>query len=388
MFLLFIPHRLMTLFFTLCLLSVFTENANAQKLPTTGQIVVDAGSSKTRGILYELSSNGIIPIAEYSVKTPLSNYSSNAEEAATQLITPLLKELLTLANNKNYKFDKSKVSVHVLGTAGMRGLSTSQQASIYQFTTIAIKGQGLIAGQVRTLEGWEEGVFAWAHLNYLKKRAGMDNTLGIIEIGGASSQITFANKDSQNNNAHTVRWHGKTYHVLSESLLGLGANEARIAMNKTQQEQSCYPKGFSTSGAFNFAACDDIYNKTITDDTTEIRKLEHIVNASNYSQTEFVGLSALYYTLNFFNNDTPTRRRLKTALVQDCQNAESIENSIKQDDTKDKYQPENKCANGVFVYNFLYDHLNLQDGQITAFKKIEHTDIRWTDGFLLIDSER
>ncbi|KPB69618.1 hypothetical protein ACKUFS_05805 [Pseudomonas cannabina] len=83
----------------------------------------------------------------------------------------------------------------------------------------------------------------------------------------------------------------------------------------------------------------------------------------------------------------PDREKLKSALEQSCKRYADIEESLRQDDLKDKYQPENKCANGVFVYDLLYDYLQLGNGRLTALKKVENMDIRWTDGFLLLGKQ-
>lgn len=385
-----LPYRVSTLkniILALCVFGTMVENINAEARSETWQIVVDAGSSKTRGILYKLSSDTITPIVENSTKNPLASHVHFPENADTQLISPLLDALIKLADDKGYTLEKNNVLVSVLGTAGMRELSPSQQLSIYQSVSEAIHGKGLMTGQVRTIEGWEEGAFAWVHLNYLIGLTGSDKTLGIIEMGGASSQITFASNDPQTDTTHTVQWNKQTYRIVSESLLGLGADAARFAMDRVQQQdQTCYPEGSSKPGSFNFSACDSAYDKAIaTDGKSEIQKFERVVNSNDFSHTHFIGLSSLYYTLNFFNNDTPTRQTLKHGITHSCERYKHIEDAIKNDSSKDKYQPENKCANGVFSYNILYDHLNLKDGQITALKKIENMDIRWTESYLLIN---
>ncbi|RMM10567.1 hypothetical protein ALQ85_100845 [Pseudomonas syringae] len=384
----------------LLFLSVSLATVRADVRPETWQVVVDAGSSKTRGILYRLSADAVTPVVEYNSKLPLARYAGVPDESGNLLIAPLLDTLERLANDQKYALEKKTVLVNVLRTAGMRELSAGQQGVIYEAVKKSILAKGWALGQVGTIDGRDEGIFAWVHLNFLKGLATSDNTLGIIEMGGASSQITFAlrsppmDKADVSQNARTVMWDGKTYSVISESLLGLGADAARTAMNKVRpQDQRCYPQGalimkVPTTGAFDFTACDLVYDEAIAANyQSEIKKLDAIVASSNYTQTDFVGLSSLYYTLNFFNNDVPERGTLKSALEQSCQRYADIEERLRQDDSKDKYQPENKCANGVFVYDLLYDYLQLGDGRLTALKKVENMDIRWTDGFLLLGKQ-
>lgn len=370
-------------------LGVISEHLSAATLSQPWQIVVDAGSSKTRGILYERSPDTIKPIAEYTVKEPLASYGDAPEGAGTKVTVPLLNALFSIAKEQGHSLDRARVQVSVLGTGGMRGLQAPQQQAIYNAVNQAVHDQGLSTGQVRSTEGWEQGVFAWAQLNGLKKLAGTDKTLGIIEIGDASSQITFASAEVTGPETHPVELLGKSYRVLSHSLTGLGANAARTAMDKANlNAQSCYPKGLSRSSGFDFTQCGDAYDKAVkTDFTAEMQKLDSIIHSGSYPKTEFVGLGALYHILNFFDADTPNPAALKTTITNTCSHYGNIE-AITKDKAKDQYQPENKCANGVFVYNFLYDYLKLSDGQLHALKTVDSMDIRWTEGFLLLNPAR
>ena len=51
-------------------------------------------------------------------------------------------------------------------------------------------------GLVRVLDGKEEGAFAWLAAQFLAERlpgmkSSADGTLGVLELGGASTQVTF-----------------------------------------------------------------------------------------------------------------------------------------------------------------------------------------------------
>lgn len=56
-------------------------------------------------------------------------------------------------------------------------------------------------GVIRVISGGEEGAFGWLAVQYLAKRLkGMENSgkglLGVLELGGASTQITFPSQDA------------------------------------------------------------------------------------------------------------------------------------------------------------------------------------------------
>lgn len=280
----------------LLFLNVPLATFRADVRPETWQVVVDAGSSKTRGILYLLSGDAVTPVVEYNSKLPLASYARVPDDSGTLLIAPLLDALERLAGDKKYGLEKNTVRVNVLGTAGVRELSADQQDAIYKAVNTSILAKGWALGQVGTIDGRDEGIFAWVHLNFLKGLAMSDNTLGIIEVG-ASSQITFALKSLSvdnadvSKNARAVTWNGKAYSVMSESLLGLGADAARTAMNKVMQEnQRCYPQGapvmkVPTSGVFDFAECDRAYDEAIAANyQSEVNKLYPIVTSRDYAQ--------------------------------------------------------------------------------------------------------
>lgn len=75
--------------------------------------------------------------------------------------------------------------------------------------------------QARTLTGYEEGLFAWLTLNNLGK--GKD--FGIIEMGGASMQVTFPCADCAE--AKPVKVGNESVKIFSYSFLGLGGDEAQ-----------------------------------------------------------------------------------------------------------------------------------------------------------------
>ncbi|PIJ50352.1 hypothetical protein BV501_09485 [Erwinia sp. OAMSP11] len=355
--------------------------ANAASHTSNLSVVFDAGSSKTRAYLYQLSGDEVKQIAVSDSGKPLSAFGKTPDSAGKEAIGPLLKQLSSKITGEH-----KNVTVNVLGTAGMRQLTEAQQNAIYANIRQEITQAGYSVGRTETIAGWEEGAYAWAHLNQLTGKAGTDNTQGIIEVGGASAQITFDAKDANLAGVHKVDMKGKTYYLWSESLLGFGANSVRDSMNKESEKNSCYPAGFESSTGFKFSACDNAYDKAIASDPDAKALLEKTAAIPALKQTHFVGLSALNYTLEFFDNKTPQKDSLKQSLETSCKSYQEIQDSLARNPAKDRYDPQFKCANGTFAYNLLYDYLKLNDGSIEAVKKVNNVDIRWTSGFLLLDT--
>lgn len=90
---------------------------------------------------------------------------------------------------------------------------------------------------IRIISGVDEGVYGWLSTNYLLQTFQFNNashTVGALDLGGASTQITFATDHpltpEQGGTSITV---GKTtYRLYSTSYLGLGIDQARHSKNE------------------------------------------------------------------------------------------------------------------------------------------------------------
>ncbi|MCH83787.1 apyrase 6-like, partial [Trifolium medium] len=75
----------------------------------------------------------------------------------------------------------------------------------------------------------DEGVYAWVVANYALGTLGGDplETTGIIELGGASAQVTFVSREAMLPLfSRTVKFGNVTYNLYSHSLLHFGLNVA------------------------------------------------------------------------------------------------------------------------------------------------------------------
>ncbi|HGJ5872817.1 MAG TPA: hypothetical protein ACHBY4_03280 [Arsenophonus apicola] len=360
----------------------FIKLTNASESLGEYSIVFDAGSSKTRAYLYQSSVDKVTQIAVSKDSKALSSFISNVDSTGNEVILPLIKELRSKISNSD-----NNIEINVLGTAGMRKLTDAQQSAIYGNVRQSIIQAGYKPGQIRTITGGEEGVFAWVHINQLAEKLGTDNTLGIIEMGGASTQITFDTKDSSLAGTHPIKLKGKIYYLWSESLLGFGANSVRSAMNKINLQQTCYPLGYEKSLGFNFNLCDQAYDKVIHNDNIAYSKLKQTAEISALKKTNFIGLSALNYTLDFFDNQKPEKEKLKKSLIDNCKSYDDIKILLERDPQKDYHEPQFKCSNGTFVYNLLYDYLKLANATLQGVKKYNNTDVRWTAGYTFLSTQ-
>ncbi|XP_020694998.1 probable apyrase 6 isoform X2 [Dendrobium catenatum] len=234
-------------------------------------VVIDAGSTGTRLHVYgyTMSPETKLPVldqastSEMKVRPGLSSYSGDPSSAGAALV-----ELLDFGKGKIPKNQWGNTEIRLMATAGLRMLDDGVREKILDSCRRVLTTSGF---QFRddwasVISGSDEGVFAWVAANYALDMLGRDlqETTGIIELGGASTQITFATKESLPSEfAHIVKFGGATYNLYSNSFLGLGQNVAHDSVKKllssrglTSEESPasrvytdpCSPSGYSHTG--------------------------------------------------------------------------------------------------------------------------------------------
>src|SRR3989338_3777919 len=108
-----------------------------------------------------------------------------------------------------------------------------------------IVADGFKTVSVKTISGKMEGVYDWLALNYLKNTLTLPskNTFGVLDMGGASTEITFATHENISpNNKFIVNINNHAYQLYSHSYLGLGQDVAR---SQYTSNANCFPVGYA-----------------------------------------------------------------------------------------------------------------------------------------------
>lgn len=263
------PNQLVTLF--ILLLAVVPQGLLAQPENKVGTakddgyaVIVDAGSSGCRVHVFKLEwdKSGVskiphvhLPDHKLKVKPGLSSFKDNPSAAG-----PSLEGIMKFAMDNIPKEYHSQTPVRLAATAGLRMIPAEAANQIldscYQYisshTPFIVKRE-----KVAVISGRDEGAFGWASVNYLYKRLkGMANeklgTVGTIEMGGASTQIT-AQLLQPPADAPTKPWAymlslaGASYPLYTHSYLGYGQDAARAKYNELlpTSEDPCFPKNYS-----------------------------------------------------------------------------------------------------------------------------------------------
>eukprot|EP00252_Welwitschia_mirabilis_P002491 TRINITY_DN12448_c0_g1_i1.p1 TRINITY_DN12448_c0_g1~~TRINITY_DN12448_c0_g1_i1.p1 ORF type:complete len:551 (+),score=82.76 TRINITY_DN12448_c0_g1_i1:326-1978(+) len=213
------------------------------RFPKAYGVVIDAGSTGSRIHVFEYvdtSGSKRIPHVRFnannaaSIKTKpgLSNFASSPERAGDSL-----RELLDFAK-ENVPLKQRKVTkIYLMATAGLRRLDHSTQERILESCRRILRYSGFLFRDdwASIITGPDEGIFAWVAANYALGTLGDDpkNTVGIIELGGASAQVTFVPQVAPPPEfLQTMQLGGVTYKLYSHSFLHFGQEAAMEALFK------------------------------------------------------------------------------------------------------------------------------------------------------------
>lgn len=385
--------------------------------------VIDAGSSGSRIYLYEgRSKNGELEVNtllefEPDDATGLSSFIDQPQTAGENGVAPLIVELEKALKTEG--INPADVPVSVLATAGMRNAERANPeaaAAIYDDVTAYIEEQGFTVAEAATISGMREAVYSWADVNFSSGVfAGGTDPVGIVELGGASSQIAFPTK-STSENAVTLKISGTSYTVFGVSFLGMGVNDARegiITEADATAGSPCFPNNAdgaepvaydkknsvpvaAATSVFDFTSCTNRYS-TYLANTGQLRvnldnsgglTPQQIASVDGFSTTNFLGLAAINYAMQDF--DIASQADESLALT------DTINQVCAGDDAWGKVSElfageisafsENACANGTYAHTWVFspNGLGINPDQLTVAGEVGQNSPTWTRGFVVL----
>jgi len=224
----------------ICLAAMLDANADTQ-----WSLVIDAGSTGSRMRIYYWdssdsdSSSGIPTFNEYQPSSPedaallevnpgLSSFIHNVSAASAQVLGLIEQAARWVPAAK-----QANSPLHLGATAGLRLFSTTEQQHL--ITTVCesvIKDSPFKyeEGYMKVLSGEEEAVFGWLSVNYMEgtwtgsgRKEG--SSVGVMDMGGASTQVAFVPQEQLLANSFGVKVAGKVYTVYATSYLYYGNNQ-------------------------------------------------------------------------------------------------------------------------------------------------------------------
>ncbi|XP_037684761.1 ectonucleoside triphosphate diphosphohydrolase 3 isoform X1 [Choloepus didactylus] len=239
-------------------------------------IVLDAGSSRTTVYVYQWpaekeNNTGVVSQTfRCSVRgSGISSYGNNPQDVPKAFEDCMQKVKLQIPAQLH-----GSTRIHLGATAGMRLLRSQNEtaanevlASIQNY----FKSQPFDFRGAQIISGQEEGVYGWITANYLMGNFLEKNlwrmwvhphgveTTGALDLGGASTQISFAAEEKVGLNTSglmQVSLYGYVYTLYTHSFQCYGRNEAekrflaRLLQNsptKTDLINPCYPRNYTAT---------------------------------------------------------------------------------------------------------------------------------------------
>lgn len=208
-------------------------------------MTIDAGSSHSEVILYTWSDkvNGTghaRQLSSVEVSNGIDDHGEDIESTVNELYNAVASAVDQIPEGVLGPFP-----LFLGATAGIRILNLTKPELVDEImssinTNLSnsdFNGRSLDVKQVRILSGSEEGLYAWVTVNYLLNSLEDDSTaqpdemdtLGMLDMGGASSQIAYqineTNENKNDQSVNSVSLFGKNYTVKSHSNLCFGSDQ-------------------------------------------------------------------------------------------------------------------------------------------------------------------
>ncbi|WVW82828.1 hypothetical protein I302_104840 [Kwoniella bestiolae CBS 10118] len=226
--------------------SACTKPHSAEKPIVQYALTIDAGSTGSRIHVYKFNNCGPSPQLEYEtfkmLNPGLSAYARDPTAAAASL-DPLLEEAHRVVPKELWKCSP----VEVKATAGLRLLGQQESNAILDEVRnrLETNWEFVVNGEksVEIMDGKDEGVYAWITANYLLGKIGegvtSEDSLAVMDLGGASTQIVFEPKFPADTNQALVEgehkyqltFGGKDFTLYQHSYLGYGLMRARRSVH-------------------------------------------------------------------------------------------------------------------------------------------------------------
>ncbi|XP_004640564.1 ectonucleoside triphosphate diphosphohydrolase 2 [Octodon degus] len=401
-------------------------------------IVLDAGSSHTSMFIYKWPAdkeNDTGIVSQHSSCDVqgggISSYADDPSKAGQSLVECLEQALRDVPKERH-----AGTPLYLGATAGMRLLNLTRpeaSANVLAAVTQTLIQYPFNFRGARILSGQDEGVFGWVTANYLlenfikygwvgrwfRPRKG---TLGAMDLGGASTQITFETAKPAEDPANEVhlRLYGQHYHVYTHSFLCYGRDQVlqRLLASalQTQHSHPCWPQGYSTQvllGSLYQSPCTRAQWPRAFNSSTRITVsgssdpvlcrglISGLFNSSScpFSRCSFDGVfqppvagnfiafSAFYYTVDFLRTvmglPTATLRQLDVAAVTTCNQTWT---ELQARAPQQKARLADYCAGAMFVHQLLSQGYGFDErtfSSVTFQKKAADTAVGWALGYML-----
>jgi hypothetical protein len=363
-------------------------------------LVIDAGSSGSRIYIYRVQPDiyddlpKITLLGDAKVEPGISNY----EEYEKAKKNPLCN-LIYAAKKLITDPDERKITrLYILATAGMRMLDKGKRNTILEKVTDYLKKNSSFQVQpAMVLSGQYEGLYSWLAVNYLDDQfKPCEPREGMLEMGGASTQIAFQTSPVSGKQPHVLKrtLRNEDYTIFSRSYLYMGADQVRERLSDTP---ACFPLNFPMAdekkGNGNFDKCAEAILKRFNDlcrtDENKIRSEESEVNYCIFnklfqpqSKGDYFAISSFYYT--FDSVGAGGRLDLDVLRLAGQKLCAMDWDALQQCYKGDKYV-KSYCLNAAYFWSLLKNGYHIEEcaNSVTSREIMGNTEVSWTLGAAL-----
>ena len=417
-------------------------------------VVVDAGSTGCRAHVFRVvpdasapGASALFPAGEkITLDVPLASFAGAPDAALADALLPMLDA----AAERVPAGDRARVPLYVWATAGLRAIDEDAQTNLWNAVArvardrtpffVADKHPDPHRAHFRTIEGEEEGFFAWLAVNRLSgvnlrdvaagEPAAVAAALGALDVGGGSAQIVAPRRDALAASAFRKKAPADVSiaslrdAVYVKSYLGYGATrvESRVkseiaaAAKSRGDAVATYPCGFlgreeplvtddgpavTLRGSGDFAACSSLVRRVVAsrarEDGTSLRAPRVVAEGA------FVGVSLTYHLTGFLARafpgelasfPTPTMREVGRLATRACatpwERARVDFDGVDPNTSADRLP--GRCFDAALVDALLGDAedasggdeggfgFSRDDARVTFVEKLDGNEVEWTAG--------
>ncbi|KAG5636863.1 hypothetical protein H0H81_006585 [Sphagnurus paluster] len=277
--------------------------------------IIDAGSTASRVFIYGWQSD--LTLGEpLHIQTafPLNSAEKKSSEAPGGIqhhhddMVRYLSPPLQAASSFLQARDVTNVPIFLLATGGMReGVPAKAQALILQAAhgTMPIFSNAFNVGtwdtNTRVIPGSVEGLYGWVALNY--GRGVEEQISGLLELGGASMQITYKAPKTQLALERVCLLSGE-HRVYSETWDGFGADSTKRRMEAVMLAEAGLGTPIAGSnrtvvGNGDFSTCLRLAKAQLVDGLKTRNAIPAYLDIASFNK-HFYGVSNYWYSFRFF----------------------------------------------------------------------------------------
>jgi len=389
-------------------------------------VIVDAGSTGSRAHVYPYYDGS--PLIELDVskeqnkkiKPGLSDYATGKKPAGD--VKETYEKLIEYVKTVVPESEVSKTPIYVRATAGMRKArkdNPKQAEKVMEIVRDTLEESGFIFQRdwATIISGIEEGLYGWVTANFLNgflKGAEADvSSMGVLEMGGESVQITFVPDKTQiqfipKDLLKPIVLGPDTHNVFTYSWMryGMEAGQEKLDTQLSgQKENPCYIKGVTHtqgeqtwSGAGDFDKCRELLDELMKPKKCkDISSLMCALDAYNIPKIDvepFYYIENFYYTLDALGVDSnginyfgKMMEAGKKFCSLDKNNEEEIKSSypkLVRDGKLKDYEVGKSCFAASWITSMLEHGFNLKDyTRFNVVRNVQGGDIDWAMGYII-----